>query len=637
MENLLEFNVLTRGKGSLATWASNKFEKKPSWMDSGFKYAEIPLTTDTIFEIIDGNPKKVYPVIGTSKEKIILHTDVYSSPPSDGGILQGTVAWTQDPSKYFKELKQGSAISWGSNTDALETAQCLGVYLKAEDALGDAKSLGVAGAKAKWNPEIKSILSNGQDWDSGGVTKILAKMGNMPDANWLEMLLLAKGMKNFLDSWGKNLGGSYNIIHGSIKDYYKAEIKNQTTTPDSKDNTADMILANVSSTDVIDAIGSQPIGYDDKLYYCHTKDKSKSIKFYQVSLKKAHDAAQLGKLTASLKAIYKLPDSSELFQSIVNQYMIKHGYEMNELNEAWILDKLKQGVAAVKSIASDWFAKIVGLVNKIKEWGTAFIRSFDREIPTGRPNSYQLGLMTKALKESGRLQEGEFLTEARQTKESINDLLRNANQSEARTILKEVNDQIIKINNSFSGNEFLISQSQRAVPDSQYTASRNRKNWTFGDLIKLFANATALNAFTTVVFKNDGDISALKDQMIDLEREIYFGRTTLPLFKVYGAKTPTDTNTIERLGTADEFVSKERTSIEGAGYQWPVVGFNSTTQKNKYYNLEGMLLTGSNTTQSEPEYTQCRMGTNKADAFSFVFEGTGIVKWTSFKTKFGIK
>ena len=50
-----------------------------------------------------------------------------------------------------------------------------------------------------------------------------------------------------------------------------------------------------------------------------------------------------------------------------------------------------------------------------------------------------------------------------------------------------------------------------------------------------------------------------------------------------------------------------------------------------------MLLTGSNDDHTEPEYTQCRMGTNKADGFSFVFEGTGVVKWPSFKKKYGIK
>ena len=70
--------------------------------------------------------------------------------------------------------------------------------------------------------------------------------------------------------------GDYNIIHGRIKDYYTVEKQNQQVTKDAKENTADMILANASASEVITAM-EQPIGYDDKLYYCHTKDKSKSI------------------------------------------------------------------------------------------------------------------------------------------------------------------------------------------------------------------------------------------------------------------------------------------------------------------------------------------------------------------------
>ena len=160
----------------------------------------------------------IHRIIGNPTKDIVVYTNVYDTP---NGNLQGTVAWTQDPSKSFKELKQGTAIAWGSNTDALESAQCMGVYLKVDDALADVKKLGVATAKTNWNPQIKSVLSNGQDWDSGGVSKLVSKIDNMPDANWLEMLFLAKGMKNFIDKEGKNIGSTYHIIHGSIKKYYE--------------------------------------------------------------------------------------------------------------------------------------------------------------------------------------------------------------------------------------------------------------------------------------------------------------------------------------------------------------------------------------------------------------------------------
>ena len=634
VENLFEFNVLTRAKGSIGTWASGKFENLPSWFKDGFSNAGIPLTNTTTFEIINGAPEDDNPIIGNPTKDIILYTNVYDAP---NGNLQGTVAWTQDPSKSFKELKQGTAIAWGSNTDALESAQCMGVFLKVDDALADVKKLGVATAKSNWNPQIKSVLSNGQDWDSGGVSKLVSKIDNMPDANWLEMLLLAKGMKNFIDKEGKNIGSTYHIIHGSIKKYYKAEEKNQTTTADSKDNTADMILANVSSTDVIDAVGSQPIEYDNQKYYCHTTDKAQKIKYYQISLKKAMDGAQLGKFTKSVKVIYGLDDSADFLQSILRKEMVNHGYELTQLNEGWFKDKLTQGITAIKSFAAKWYEKIVGLFNKIKEFGKSFLNGFNREIPSGRPNSYQINLMTKALQESGELHKGEFLTEGRQTKKSINEDLKNLNAEGAKTVLREVNTQIKYIEDTFKGNEHLISliHPKGQVKETEYTENRNRKSWALNDVIKLFANASALNAFIKIVSKNGGDIGALKDQMIDLEREIYFGKTQLPLFKVYGALKPDDTDTVERLGTAKEFTASERGKItgEGAGFQWPVVGFSCTNQK-KYYNVEGILLTGADEKTNEPTFTQCRMGTNKADAFSFVIEGTAIKTWDQFKTKF---
>ena len=123
--------------------------------------------------------------------------------------------------------------------------------------------------------------------------------------------------------------------------------------------------------------------------------------------------------------------------------------------------------------------------------------------------------------------------------------------------------------------------------------------------------------------------------MIDLEREIYFGKTHLPLFKVYGAVNSTDTSTTTRLGTAKEFVEDERKKIEGAGFKWPVMGIRYTKEKTgKYYTIEATLLTGADEKVNEPAYTACRMGTNQSKAYSFIIEGTAVKTWAQFKTVF---
>ena len=125
--------------------------------------------------------------------------------------------------------------------------------------------------------------------------------------------------------------------------------------------------------------------------------------------------------------------------------------------------------------------------------------------------------------------------------------------------------------------------------------------------------------------------------MIDLEREIYFGKTQLPLFKVYGAKTDTDTGTVERLGSAGEWVKGKLGNLTGDTLgAWPVIGFNSTLQKGMYYNISGGLIAGTNAKGDEPSYILLAMRTNRADAFSFVAEGSGKLNLTQFKKKFGL-
>ena len=69
---------------------------------------------------------------------------------------------------------------------------------------------------------------------------------------------------------------------------------------------------------------------------------------------------------------------------------------------------------------------------------------------------------------------------------------------------------------------------------------------------------------------------------------------------------------------------------------WPVIGFSSTVQKGMYYNIGAGLITGTNSAGSEPEYVNLAMRTNRADAYSFVVEGSNKLSFAQFKTKFGL-
>jgi hypothetical protein len=626
IESLLEYTISTKDKGSYATWGSKKFEKRPGWIKKGFEDAGIPLSDTTVFQITDGKPEDNDPKIGDS-EKIVAYTDVYDNFE---GILLGKVVWMENPQSHFKGLDIGTDIKWGSNTDAVETAACMGVYLDADSVLADEKKLGTAETREKWNPIIKGVLKSSYDWDSGGVTKLVGKIDDMSDVNWRTMVLLAKGMQNFINDEAKTkIGTDFYIIHGSIKEYYTAEEKNQTVTENSKDNTADMILANISSDKVITAMAEQPIEYDDKDYYCHTADKS--IKFYQISLKKSMDGAQLGKLTSAVKALYKVGQSSTtLWKSIVGSYMVNHGYEISQLDEGWFSDKLSQGLTAIKSFATKWYKKIVGLFNKIKELGKALLSGYDKNLPSGRPNNFQKSLITSIFSESKNLSHGEFLTEAKaQTEKTINDYLRNATSAEAIKLLNHVNGQLKTIEDYFKGKNHLVNKSVKGkVATSQYN-----KSWTDNDMYKLYANASALEAFIAIYEFKKGDVTSLKSQMVNLEREIYFGKTQLPVFKVYGALDDGDKFTTTRLTTAKEFTDTKNTKIEGAGFDWPVMGIKYSNQ-GKFYTIEGTLLSDADEKTNEPTYTACRMGTNQSKSYSFIIEGTAVKTWDQFKNTF---
>jgi hypothetical protein len=639
IESLLEYTIANHPTGSYVTWGiSNGKPNIAGWITTGFSNTAIPLSDTTVFQLVDGKPEDFEDnyIIGTSKEAkdIIAYTDVYDDIE---GKLLGKVAWTKNPEGSWKGLESGTDIKWGSNTDAVETAACMGVYLDADGVLADEKKLGPAKTREKWTPEIKKVLNGSHDWDSGGVTKLVSKMDDMSDVNWRTMILIAKGMQNFISQEGKNIGSTYHIIHGSIRDYYAAEENNPAieTTGDAKTNTADMILANVSAEKVIKAMTDQVVKYDETNYYCYTGE-NKSIKFYQISLKKSMDGAQLGKLTSAVKALYKVgQDSTTLWKSIVNSYMVNHGYGVSQLDEGWFSDKLSQGLTAIKSFATTWYKKIVGLFNKIKEIGKALVSGYDKNLPSGRPNNFQKSLITSIFNESKNLSHGEFLTEAKaQTEKSINDYLRNATSEEAVLLLEHVNGQLKTIEDYFKTQKHLVNKSVKGkVGTGVYKTTNGKNSWTDNDMYKLYANASALEAFIAIYELKKGDVTSLKSQMVNLEREIYFGKTQLPVFKVYGAKNDGDKATTTRLGTSKEFTSTRNTKITGAGFDWPVMGIRYSNQ-GKFYTIEGTLLSDADETTNEPTYTACRMGTNQSKAYSFIIEGTAVKTYDQFKNTF---
>jgi hypothetical protein len=647
VENLFEFNLVDRASGSEATWSSSGFNDTKKIRAKILDKHGITITEDSTFKIV-GSPdasSKIILVGGDKddwnelkKEDVKRWTELYQAEPD--GILLATIGWVKIKKGIFKELQGGVKIVWGNNTNALETAQCLGVYLDVDAALAAFEKDNAKG-RAEWIPVIEKKLSLSQDWNSKGVSFLKSKMKKMPDSNYLEMLHLAKGVKIFCDSWGKKIGTNWHIIHGRIDEYYKAEEKNQNLDAKSKANTADFILANAPAQEVIDAVGKEKaplILYDKQAQYCYTDDGEK-IKFYQISLKMAH--GQLGKVTQAMKDRYKLSDSSEFYVSIVNDYLVNHGYELNEGVLSWAKEKLSQGLSALKSISIGWYEKISGFVSKLKNWAAGVVNSFNSSMPSGKPNKYQIQLMQKVLREDGRLGQGELLTESKLYEEKgITELLQTTNEDGAQKIVAECNIGIKKIEAALGTDDLMFYTDTGIVDAGKYKQKKlndpKTNTWKYGDIIKIFANATAVDAFQKMIKgKVSSDLKKIVDEQITLAREIYFGKTKLPLFKVYGY-SDSRKNTVEPLGTAATWVEKrEKELTKGTLGTWPVIGFSSTVQKGMYYNIGAGLITGTDKTGVEPEYVNLAMRTNRADAYSFVVEGSNKLSLAQFQKKFG--
>ena len=630
VENLFEFDIEDRAAGSIGTWSSTGWPP-PNWIEDDLSRHGIKLDQNSTFKVVKSPAKGKSITIGGEKD-VKAWTELSDGPDGD---LIATIGWTKIASKLFKELRMGDDIVWGKNTPALETAQCLGVYLDVDAAL-TAYEADSAKGREIWIPKIESILDNGQDWNSAGSTTLKSKMKTMPDSNFLEMLFLAKGVKNFVDQYGSNLGGSLHIIHGKIDKYYAAEEKNFKLGNKGKANTADFILANAEAQDVIDAVNDQVIkAKGTPLDYCYTNDGEK-IKWYQISLKMAH--GQLGKVTKTMKLKYKLPDAAEHYLSLTQEYLHNQGYELNEGLLSWAMDKIAGGLAAIKSISLDWFAKISEYYNKLKDWAMGLFVTYNKYMPSGTtPNAYQIALINQVLVEDGRLKHGQLLNEARIDSKSINHYLNTTNQDGAQKIVKDVNAGIATIKKSFSRDNLRAYSGGGLVSTSSWTQKKGKNSWTKNEIIKIFANATAVNAFQRMIADKENDIKLLVEEQIDLAREIYFGKTQLPLFKVYGAKSDTDTDTVERLGTAKEWTGTKLKGLTGDTLgNWPVIGFSTTLQKSMYYNISGGLIVGTAKDGAEPVYVLLAMRTNRADAFSFVAEASGKLTFDRFKTMFGL-
>jgi hypothetical protein len=119
------------------------------------------------------------------------------------------------------------------------------------------------------------------------------------------------------------------------------------------------------------------------------------------------------------------------------------------------------------------------------------------------------------------------------------------------------------------------------------------------------------------------DAKIVAEELVALQKEMFFGATDLPVWKVYGAKSPGDASTFDYLGSGKQFVKDKLDSINSS--QVPLIGVEASSQGGKYYTMySSFCLTVEE--DGNLSYSLNRMGTNKGGGqMSYVVEGYSIV------------
>ncbi len=525
--------------------------------------------------------------------------EVYLEVGGETFVLRGS---TSTIKSYFNGYKDTDGIVW--KADSIETAQCLGLYFDAEDALDKIGKAGGTPSKAVTDSIKKNVnaaFQNGEDWNGGGVGKITAKLEHISLGDMTQLLGLAAGMRQFWNVEGKKALGTAHLIHAKINDYYTAEEGNPAVeVRGSKENTADCIISNVGSAELISAMKTGKVEYDNKST-CFIKDTK--IKFLQVSLKKAKGAAQLGKITAMLQAKYNLPKYEVMLSTLLDEGYLDEGF---------------------KDFFAGAWKKLKGFVGKLKNWVKGltkkFSKTFDRKIK-GDLNDLQKQFDKMPgpkvnLKEAFKFDEHGFICEG------LNVELQKLDVPKLNVVRQGIEKRLLQFSSAGRSPEFTYKK----------TGGLSKGDIAVEDRYKLFSNYTGVYVFNEVISANLGDMDKLKKEMISMQKEMLFGKTTLPVWKVYGIGG--GGNPWENLQGAKEFEEGKETAF--AGLVGAVIGFHANSQDSgKYYALESSFLYNVDP-EGIPTYTLNRMGTNQGGStFSFVFEGATTIDSDKFIKKYG--
>lgn len=528
---------------------------------------------------------------------------VYVSADDTDKTYKITASQNQFKALFGKMKNKAGAGSVNWSTEVLETAACFGLYINGISLLNSLKSAEgqqdeLISVISKLKDKINTAISSSGEYANS--SEIQSKLDTMSLADWYLLAQLMAGMTKFTNNI---LTFKPVLIHKSIKKYYSATERSDLV-DGVKDNTSDAVVTNVSVAELISKLqNNYSVEYDNN-GICSIKGTN--IKFIQISLKKGKNAAQLGKIYGFLKDKYNLLSNEDVLNLAVNE-----GFS----------DFFKKGVDFIKKVGTQFLQKISNIGKLLSSFGkrinNTLTKAPKREIDNLEMQLRKAG-MKGSLKESmnglseNKISMWDSFDEISKNQELLNIIAKNTNNEFSK--LKQASDK----NNSFYYKGYKQLNPKAPIPKD-----------TVAKLITNFQSAIVLQ---NVLGDIEGDATKLYSQLIELEKEMVYGKTTLPLYKVYGLR-------IDGSGTAYEPYPGSEKYIEtkmDKDLSDVVVFYLYSSDKNDYFTLRAYGLSGISEETGELKYSQFRMGTNESGRYSYNFEGTQEISLGRVKKSLGI-
>jgi len=585
-----EIALNTKGKA----WFSKKFSSSPEKLkkvaaqDVPDENSAIKGSGSTTVYLSDG--KKTYKITGT---------------PSGIGAM-------------FVLIGSTTGISWGEKT--LESAALAGLSFNPQphlDGLKGGDETIAAESRKNAISDLSSALSNGE-MRGGADIKSKLKTCSIPD------LILTLELANGTHMFAKAMGCSgWNFIHSKIESFYTAHDSNpKLKLGGSKVPTPDCIIVQGSVSTLIKNIATDGVKFSSN-GKCTTDSGDV---FYQVSNKKSDSGSQLGRITGLVKQIYGLPSNSDAINMIVEEKVFKYENYSFLLHEG-LKDYFKKGLTYLKD-------KFVSTMNMIKNKLSSLGNTIASTVTSYNGNTKPVDKLIKKLGSGFE----KSLTEAKKPKLNAWNFAKACanesaagNQKRINRLFAEVMSEYNKaISNATTANNGIYATKKTSSPKLySLTADATGANVVIKYMVNYLSYST-INALFAGQSGNIKDASQVLEDFVELEKEMYFGSSELPIYKVY--MSDGKSSAYSYLSSGKEFREEKKSIIkEFANSDVPGVVIESNLQSAGHTNNNLYIL--QDFTDEGPNYTQISLRSGGEDKLTFGVSGTNKTKWKTLGPK----